>query len=114
MHAAHLVGELADAGAQDGLHVEVRDGGRVAGADVGQVQPHRVLRLALQAAEHLIVHHLRQPAGRLAPLLLSMQVIKCSDDTALCSLSALTTPAYSRTVQLEGDGCFVQPPAMSK
>ncbi len=70
MVRAHLVGELADAGAQDGLHAEVGHVAGVAGADVRQLQPQRVLGLGLQAAEQLVVAYVRQPARRLTPLLL--------------------------------------------
>ncbi len=41
--------------------------------EVAQLQPQRVLALALQGTERVVVQHLSQPAGGLAPQALSKQ-----------------------------------------
>lgn len=64
----HLVCEFPDTGAKDGFDMEVGDVRGVPRADVCQVQPHRMLAFGLQRPEQIVVHHIRQPGGSLAPL----------------------------------------------
>lgn len=60
----YLIRELADAGAQDGVHLEALHLLGVLGDDVAQLQPQLVLALPLQRPEGVIVHQLRQlPRG---------------------------------------------------
>ena len=63
----HLVGELADAGAQDGVDAEGCHLARVLGDEVAQLQPQLVLALALQAAEGVVVDNLCHLARCLLP-----------------------------------------------
>mmetsp|Transcript_50121 Transcript_50121/g.145341 ORF Transcript_50121/g.145341 Transcript_50121/m.145341 type:complete len:541 (+) Transcript_50121:926-2548(+) len=58
---AHLVGELPDAAADDGLDVQGLDVRGVLGDEVAEVHPELVPRLALHGAEVLVVHDHRQP-----------------------------------------------------
>lgn len=68
--SAHLIGEFAYARSDDGLHLEMRHLPRVPRHDVTELQPQRVLGLALQRAEELVVHNLRCFASGLAPVAL--------------------------------------------
>jgi hypothetical protein len=72
--AAHLVGELADACANDRIDVQPPHLVRVLCHKVAELEPEVVLALALYAAEAVVVDDRRELARRRAPLCLGAQV----------------------------------------
>ena len=78
-----LIGELANARSQNGIHLHAPHQVRVAGDDVTQLQPHLVLRLALQAPEGVIIHHL-------------CQLCRCFSPAELQHTGAGQLPAFRR------------------
>mmetsp|Transcript_31013 Transcript_31013/g.67739 ORF Transcript_31013/g.67739 Transcript_31013/m.67739 type:complete len:248 (-) Transcript_31013:819-1562(-) len=70
----HLVGELADAPPQDGVHLQALHLGGVLGDDVAELQPQLVLGLPGERDEAVVVHQVGQLQRGLVPVSSGFQV----------------------------------------